>query len=72
LHPAASACCCSGIVTIVTATTPSNPSAATMAIIVIEVVIFLPLSGGSFCNKLTKNASFIYFYIEIPLNSYLL
>ena len=44
VHPAprglaASASCCSGIVTIVTATTPSNPSAATIAIIAIDVVV---------------------------------
>jgi|SRR5215213_7380685 len=49
-HPApmgraASACCCSGIVTAtVTTTTPSNPSAATMAIIAIDVFVVVVIS----------------------------
>jgi hypothetical protein len=38
-HPAASACCCSGIVTAtITTTIPSTASAATMANIAIDVV----------------------------------
>ena len=40
-QPAASACCSCGIVTTVIATIPNNPSAATMAIIAIDVVLFL-------------------------------
>jgi hypothetical protein len=43
-RPAASACCCIGMVTTVIATTPSNVRAATIAIIAIEIVVILSFS----------------------------
>jgi hypothetical protein len=47
MHPLASAYC-SGVVTaIVTTTTPSNASAVIIAIIAIDVVVFIPVSSGS-------------------------